>query len=198
MSDVSDDRKEPDDAGSSPLKTNDKVTGRTTKRRSKSSRKSISAVSTPLRSLLDKERSDAEDKIKRYFERNVINDHITGSAGYKTHAPVKIGGHTYPKGDFVPFDVVEAWSTSHEDGEPSTDRDSDAEDFKDSGDPDDISSSTYPSPLESGDAYWCWSEENVGLIAATITPQFIVPKGDIFAPPVKGVSSISYQALKEK
>jgi hypothetical protein len=187
MSDVSDDRKEPYDAGPSPLKT-DKVTGRTTKRRSKSSRKSISAVSSPLRSLLDRERSDAEDKIKRYFERNVINDHITGSTGYKTHAPVKIDGRTYLTGDFVPFDVVKAWSTSHEDGDPSPERDSDAEDFKDSGDPDDISSSIYPSPLESDNAYWCWSEENVGLIVATITPQFIVPKGHIFTPPVIGVS----------
>ena len=116
MSDVSDDRKEPNDAGPSPLKTDDKVTGRTTKRRSKSSRKSISAVSSPLKSILDKERSDASDKIKRFFERQIINDHISGRAGYKTHAPVKIDGHTYLKGDFVPFDVVEAWSTTHDDG----------------------------------------------------------------------------------
>ena len=194
---IDDDRKKPVDAASTPSK-DDKVTGRTTKRRSQSSRKSISAVSSPLKSVLDKERSDAADKIRKFFERTIVNDHITGRTGYKVHTPVKIDGHTYARGDFIPFDVIEAWSTSPEDGEPSPDKDSDAEDFKDSGDPDDVSSSTYPSPLGTGDPYWCWSVENELLIAATIKPRFIVPTGDIFVPPVKGVSSISYQAVKEK
>ena len=98
MSDVSDDRKEPYDAGPSPLKT-DKVTGRSTKRRSKSSRKSVSAVSSSLKVKLDRERSDAEDRIKKYFERSVISDHITGSTGFKTQVPVKIEGRTYNTGD---------------------------------------------------------------------------------------------------
>jgi hypothetical protein len=196
MSETSDDRKEPYDSVPSPV--DDKVTGRTAKRRSRSSRRSTSAVSTPLKSVLDKERSEADDKIKRYFERRVIHDHFTGQAGYKTRAPVKIDGITYSKGDFVPLDVVEAWGNSRDDGVPPPDRDSDAEDFRDSGDPDDISSSVYPSPLGTNDPYWCYSEENRGLIAAAIKPKFIVPEGDIFEPPIKGVNSISYQALKEK
>jgi hypothetical protein len=197
MSDHSDDRKEPSEAGSSPFKT-DKVTSRSAKRRSRSSRKSISAVSSSLKVKLDRERTDAEERIKKYFERSVITDHTTGSTGFKAQVPVKIEGRTYIIGDFVPLDVVKAWSTSHEDGDPSPDRDSDAEDFKDSGDPDDVSSNIYPSPMDIDDAYWCWSVANVRDIKATITPTFLVPKGHIFTPPVTGVSSISYQAIKEK
>ena len=52
---VSDDRKVfPDDAGPTPLKKDDKVTARSSKRKSNSARKSLSAVSSPLKLLLDK------------------------------------------------------------------------------------------------------------------------------------------------
>ena len=94
MSDHSDDRKEPSEAGSSPFKT-DKVTSRSAKRRSRSSRKSISAVSSSLKVKLDRERTDAEERIKKYFERSVITDHTTGSTGFKAQVPVKIEGRTY-------------------------------------------------------------------------------------------------------
>ena len=155
MTDISDDRKEPSDAGPTPQKKDDKVTGRSSKRKSQSNRKSLSAISSPLKLILDKEKADAADKIKRYFEKQTVNDRETGRIGYKVNTPVKIDGNTYQRGEFVPLEAVEAWSTSPDDGEPAPEKDPDAEDFKDSGDPDDPTSNTYPSPLEKDDPYWC-------------------------------------------
>ncbi len=199
MSDVVEDlRKEPIDAGPTPQKKDDKVTGRSSKRRSQSSRKSLSSVSSPLKLILDKEKADAVDKINRFFENQTVHDRETGRLGYKVYTPVNVEGITYQRGEFIPLGKVEAWSISLDSGEPAPDKDPDAEDFKDSGDPDDLTSNTYPSPLEKDDPYWCWSVENINLIISTIQPKFVVPIGDIFTPPKLNANSISYQAVKEK
>ena len=176
----------------------DSVTSRSGKRRSNNNRKSLSAVSTPLKSLLEQEKQLAEDKVKQFFSTQTITDRITGRASFKVKDSVKIEGITYLKGDVIPIETVQVWSLTDETGIPTTESDPGADLFKDSGDPDDETSNTYPSPLADNDPYWCWSVENVLLIAATVKPRFVVPTGDIFTPPVLSANSISYQAVKEK
>ena len=196
MSDAGDDLKGPVDASSITPKKD--VTARSAKRTSNSRRRSVSATSTPLKTLLEQERQDTSDKVGRYFSTQAVSDRVSGLVGYKVIATVKINGNTYQTGEVVPLETVEPWRKSADSGEPTPDKDSDAEDFRDSGDPDDTSSNTYPSPLVNDDPYWCYSEENSKLINDAINPKFVVPTGSIFTPPVVNAGSISYQAVKEK
>ena len=73
----------------------------------------------------------------------IKNDRDTGRPCYKVNTTVKIEGNTYLRGELVPLEAVEAWSTSADSGEPTAEKDPDAEDFRDSGDPDDTTSNTY-------------------------------------------------------
>ena len=119
---------------------------RTTKSRvgvRRENRKSLSAISSPLKLVLDKEKQDAAEKVKRFFATQTVNDRDTGRPCYKVNTPVKIEGNTYQRGELVPLEAVEAWSTSPDSGEPTAEKDPDAEDFRDSGDPDDTTSNTY-------------------------------------------------------
>ena len=93
----------------------------------------------------------AEDKVKQFFSTQTITDRITGRASFKVKDSVKIEGITYLKGDVIPIETVQAWSLTDDTGIPTTESDPDAYLFKDSGDPDDETSNTYPSPLADED-----------------------------------------------
>ena len=196
MSDAGDDRKGSPDASSITPKKD--VTGRSSRRNSNKSRRSMSSTSTPMKTLLEQERQNASDKVGKFFSNQTISDRVSGTLGYKVTATVKINGITYQVGEVVPLETVEPWSKTSDSGEPTPDKDSDAEDYRDSGDPDDTSSNTYPSPLIKNNPYWCWSEENENLIKDAINPRFVVPTRIIFTPAVVNAGSISYQAVKEK
>ena len=157
MSDASDNLKGPIDAGE--LTPQRDVKARTRSRGSRSRRMS-SSTSSPMRDILDHERDTATAKRAKFFSGQAITDNSTGTLAYKVMAPVKIEGIFYQVGEMVLLETVERWSKTPDDsGEPTPERDSDCEDYKDSGDPDDISSNIYPSPLNNN-PYWCWSHEN--------------------------------------
>ena len=195
MSDPGDNVKGPTDAG---VSTPQSVKSRTGSRRSKSRRMS-SSTSTPLKEILDYERVTATAKRAKFFSNQAVTDISTGNLVYKVNAPVKIDGIQYQAGEMVLLDTVERWSKTPEDsGDPTPKRDSDNEEYRDSGDPDDVGSNIYPSPLANQNPYWCWSYENETLIQVASKPAMLVPVGSIFVPPAVNASSISYQAIKEK
>ena len=194
MLDPDDDRKEPTDAGSSTPQS----VGRRTSRRSRQRRMS-SETSTPMREILDDERATVTAKRAKFFSNQVHTDTSTGSLSYKVIQPVKIDGITYQAGEMVLMETVERWSKTPEDsGTPTPERDSDNEEYRDSGDPDNVGSNIYPSPMANQNPYWCWSCENETLIQVASKPAMLVPVGSIFVPPAVNASSISYQAIKEK
>jgi len=196
MSEAGDDRKGPSDAGTI---TPGKDVTRSRGKRGSRTRKSISSTSTPMKELLEHERDTATVKRGKFFSNAPVTDNVSGNLVYKVTATVKIDGITYQVGEVVQLDTVERWSKTPDDsGEPTPDRDSDAEDYKDSGDPDDINSNIYPSPLINGDPYWCWSHENKELIKVAMKPNMVVPTGSIFTQPAVNAGSINYQAVKEK
>jgi len=194
MLDPDDNAKEPTDAGSSTPQS----VGRSRQRRSRQRRMS-SETSAPMRDILDEERATVTAKRAKFFSSQVQTDASTGSLSYKVVNPVKIDGVTHQAGEMVLLETVERWSKTPEDsGTPPPERDSDSEEYRDSGDPDNVGSNIYPSPMADQNVYWCWSCENENLIQVAFKPAMLVPLGSIFVPPAVDASSISYQAIKEK